>query len=846
MIGIDMQVIYQPPLGWGFTIGLLAVAMGVTVWGYVRIKRQAAWWQRGCLVMARLGALGILGYVLAGPSIEEQPVNQQYQAVQVVMLVDTSASMGERDVALATGSQQVISRWEAVRDRWLATRFLQQLAEATSDVRVYGFDHGLKRLSIEEAQGLEPTGKQTNLFGALDRFCGSGQQSSDGSRVTQINEGRPAVVVLLSDGHDTQLGQDPQVLSSLQRAGCPVMTVPVGVSKSVADIQVSAWAQADFVMQGQSTWVHAVVAHRGYDQQQVQVDLLEEGQVIQTQTLAFNGQASLPVRFQVTPQNQLEQGISLQTYRVVARLAPPAPLSSENNPLASRAKASGGASGGASGVEGGENGVEGGASGGGFGSEAEVENNQRWVFIQVSQKPIRVALFEGQPYWDTKYLAQVLGQDAQVELTAVYALGEHRTVTVHSRHDVMGDEGPGDTNQQFSVDQIDQAWLNRFDVVVLGHSVQRFFGGDRAKMLVDYVRVRGGSLVQARGRAFDLTTPQGQRAQALIEPIEPVRWGNQAIARPRLQVSKQALGHPLIGLDGLGLADTVLAQLPNLLAATRVQAEKSAAVVLLQLRESTAGHDAHNEPAKDNSMPALVYQQVGQGRVLTVASQGLWQWALLPNSARNLDWVYPLFWAKAIRWLATGGQFLPGQSVSLHLSPLAVKPGQPVQATIATRYLEHKSFEPQLKVTGPNGQVQAVGLARASEQSSKYAGTFTPHRPGVYRVELETMGGMASGQANSDWDLNIGHKRLAVYDRSAEKLDPSAQPALLASISQATGGQCWGLGETDRLLDYVRQTHQARVADPRYRYVFNQPWVFGAIAGLLGIEWIGRRRSGLV
>src|SRR5690606_25356870 len=59
-------------------------------------------------------------------------------------------------------------------------------------------------------------------------------------------------------------------------------------------------------------------------------------------------------------------------------------------------------------------------------------NNSRWVFLQVSTDRIKVAMFEGEPYWDTKFLARVLREDPQVELTSIYSLASGRVVTVQS------------------------------------------------------------------------------------------------------------------------------------------------------------------------------------------------------------------------------------------------------------------------------------------------------------------------------------------------------------------------------------------------------------------------------
>ncbi len=41
-------------------------------------------------------------------------------------------------------------------------------------------------------------------------------------------------------------------------------------------------------------------------------------------------------------------------------------------------------------------------------NEAELANNQQTVFCEVMKRRIRVLVLEGQPFWDTKFLAESL------------------------------------------------------------------------------------------------------------------------------------------------------------------------------------------------------------------------------------------------------------------------------------------------------------------------------------------------------------------------------------------------------------------------------------------------------
>src|SRR5690606_714702 len=101
------------------------------------------------------------------------------------------------------------------------------------------------------------------------------------------------------------------------------------------------------------------------------------------------------------------------------------------------------------------------------------------------------------------------------------------------------------------------------------------------------------------------------------------------------------------------------------------------------------------------------------------------------------DSVFQHFWSRAIHWLAAGDEFLPGQSVALNVSSLAIEPDEPVTLEVATRYVEADTFTPTITVTGPDGESTSLSPTRMSAQHSRYTATFQPTVAGVYEVTLD-------------------------------------------------------------------------------------------------------------
>lgn len=812
---------FRPPLGFGIALLAVVVAAAAAVWSYGRAsgaQRDMGW---NLLRPMRLAVLIVLAWMLAGPSdqVSQDSIIHKNSAGPLLLLVDTSASMNEQDVSvprLADPAQpQRISRWQAVVQTWLSPTSLSNLRDEGWNVQLFGFDEQLRVLDPNEVGSLTAmSGQRTNLFEALDQSL-----DSYGERGSRTNESHAAsgLIVLLSDGHDSSQLADWRVLEKLKQSGWPVVAVSVGTTRNTSDIALHAWADVDRLLENQSTWIDTVVTQTGFGDREAQVELRHEQKLIASKQIRFGGRSSVQVRFQVTPELLHGQPVAVHGYKLTAQVVSNHLEGESNDP---------------------------------DDGESFTDNNSRWVFVKVSGDRIKVALFEGQPHWDTKYLAAILRQDPQVELTAVYRIGSDRSIVIANNElqnpaqkDLGVGEGVAENFFSQGLTTPDQATLNHYDVVVLGKGVEPFFGGQQAKLLVDYVTQRGGALVLARGQPFGDESEQGLLAQEILSAISPVQWGSQTVGQLRLRVTKAGQTNPLTQFDSLGDTDTVLTHLPDIIAATRIKAEKAASVVLIRQQSlHSQSRPSENSPDGPQNMAAVAYQHVGFGRVFAVLGEGFWRWSFLPSRLEAYDSVYALFWTRVIRWLKGDEPFLPVRSVSLFQSKFSSHPGEPVTVTAITRYVQDDSVQPHLIVTAPSGHRQRLGMSPLSEERSQYTAAVTPTESGVYHLRLE----WTRQDTTVISDLPIRTSRLAVYDPSLERLDTSARPDVLATISQATGGRSIELDQREQLVAFGRELQSARRSTAQIRYVFDQPWLLVLMVSLLGLEWFVRRRRGLL
>jgi len=156
--------------------------------------------------------------------------------------------------------------------------------------------------------------------------------------------------------------------------------------------------------------------------------------------------------------------------------------------------------------------------------------------------------------------------------------------------------------------------------------------------------------------------------------------------------------------------------------------------------------------------------------------------------------------------------------------------------------LEMQRVEPGLgqplsrsgEISGPGGSLRPI--------------TFTPGGPGAYTSIFASPGPgrwQVSVRASKDGrELGRARSEFAVDRWTLEALRPQPDSAAMAAIAAASGGRfgraidaaAWARG-----LD-TRQLVRNRTASAR---LWESPWLFALVVGMLSAEWAWRRRRGL-
>jgi hypothetical protein len=272
------------------------------------------------------------------------------------------------------------------------------------------------------------------------------------------------------------------------------------------------------------------------------------------------------------------------------------------------------------------------------------------------------------------------------------------------------------------------------------------------------------------------------------------------------------------------------ARLPGFTLLAPVESGKPAALVLARATIGNKGGPATQGP------PALVTVPYGRGTVAAVLGEGTWQWSLLAPDKQDLTGFYDAFWSNLVRWLALGGDFSPGEQVSLRLSRTSARLGDELTIDVAYKHTPAGGAHPRLELTDTTGATREVALAPLPGRDPRYRATYRPAAAGVYQVALLAPGMTPDRQG----------RKFSVYEVNLERLQASAVHAPLMALAAETGGAYFEAHQADELAQRLSRHRASLQVPPQLEYIWDQWWVMLGVLLWAGSEWLFRRAAGMI
>ncbi|MDB6109887.1 MAG: hypothetical protein JWR69_1637 [Pedosphaera sp.] len=729
----NSSLVFDPilPVPLVILVGLVLVTL--TVLAYIKVGSRAGGWKNGILTAFRLlGILMVLLVLLQPSRLEKIPPPDKPRLTLVA--VDTSHSMEQTDVDKAS--------------RLAAAKNLLQEADLIPRNGIIK-DPALRMFEFSgDAAPVPGSVMDLTAKGGTTRF-----HHSISSMLNSLgaNEGAKALIVL-TDGHDFELVNPAKTAVLARSRQVPIYAVPLGQQGQVRDVAVHITSYQPYCYVKQKARISAMLRLIGCEYEDIQVELLRQNQVIQTQRLSVEESTQLPVQFEVS-----EKDVGQYEYEI--RVVP-------------------------------------------LPGEVDKENNSAITYLNVIDQQIQVLMLEGSPYWDTTFLQRSLMRNDKIELDSIVQYAPQKARLIRKK--------PGQEELKVPTTA---AEFNRYDVIILGRSVDKLLNRDQLVLLEDYVKNRGGMVIFSRGRAFE-----GELAK---NDLEPVVWDDTINEKVRLQVGRE--GQSVAPLRLLAEQSGGLDSVPELIAGRNVVEKKPLTATLASAQGANGGAP----------VPGIVQRRFGQGQVVSVGVDGLWRWAFNAK-IEGVNTLFDRFWDQMVLWLMAGRDFLPNQQFSLRTSSANILLGEKAYFRVVMRSPDLKTKEMPIVFYQGEREVGRTTLnAVPGQDANRLLGEFLPEKPGKFRASVHFPDGTTQ------------ETRFIVYEENQEQTEVATDVGYLKRLCESSGGRLLAPGELAKLNAELRNEKQETTPKTRLRTVWDRTWFFYLIGVLFGIDWYLRRRWGL-
>ena len=771
---------------------LALVVFGI---GVVLVVRAYGLRPRGRLLAAALCKLllwALLAAMLGDPLRVRQVARKD--ANEVVVAVD--ASMRLQVPAELSGPPM----GEQVREALQTGQPWMEAIEETFRLRLV--EAGDRLRAVREASELRFESTQAEPLRAVKSLRGAGVARS------------VAAVVLITDGHakDAVLAEDLAA-----EPGAAVFPVLVRGAQSPVDLAITEVRVAQTPFEDTPVTLSVTVKALGWKGRGWQLVVLDEAGKVQAQTQQQVGreEETATARLRLSG---VKPGVSFFKVRLGAATLSSQELASDGWRERSQ--------------------------------EVTLLNNERLVAVDRGTGPFRVLYVAGRPNWEHKFLRRALAADAEIQLPALIRIAkrepkfEWRGRTGESSNPLF--RGFGD---QEEVQRYDQPVLIRLDTMdaeelrdgfpkapedffatyralVMDDVEADFFSVEQQRLIEKFVSERGGSLIMLGGQE---SYREGGYEHTVVGRMLPVYLDRATMEAPvadgRWNLTREGWLEPWLRLRaGNAEEETRLASMPGFFAMNRVTSIKPGAALLATVSEA------------EGSVPALVTQRFGNGRVTALLVADAWRWGMRDEESRaDME----KFWRQLFRWSVVDVpdrvdlQIGEAEAGGERVKKLAVR-----ARDTAFRPLDDALVRLEVRREG------AEPVVLQAEPSLKEAGLFEAEwvmpGAGAFRVETQVELPMESGPSEKLAVKVGGWAHDPVAEVTADLLPPTDWMALVA---EKTGGQVLRLEGLNDLPERLRGLN-APVMERRVEPLWHSGGVFALLLGLLVAEWMLRRRSG--
>lgn len=445
------------------------------------------------------------------------------------------------------------------------------------------------------------------------------------------------------------------------------------------------------------------------------------------------------------------------------------------------------------------------------------ENNQQESLVEVRSEPHKILYFEGEPRHEVKFMRMAIQNDPQLQLVLLQRVADNKfyRVGVDSGQELIAGF-PRTREELFS-----------YHGLILGSVEAGYFSREQLQLISEFVSERGGSLLMLGGRRSFSEGGYGGTllADALPVELEVERTGQSYFNEVQVSRTQSGALHPVLRLvEDADSSEVRWSTLPALSTFNQVTRTKPGATTLL----------AGTGPGVPAGQVVLAYQRYGRGLSIALPVQDTWIWQMHADIPLE-DQTHETFWGQMLRWMVN--EVPDPLTFTTSAEPAAV--GSPVTIRADLRdaaFHGVNNAAVHALIEGPDGSAREIQLEWSAQRDGEYRGTFVPEVPGLHQLRVDALRG--------DSLVGSGRLGLAAMEDEGEYFSAQMRAPLLRRVADETGGRFYNLDSVSRLPEEIRYSGQGVTEMERYD-LWDMPVIFFLLIGLVGAEWVYRRKRGL-
>jgi hypothetical protein len=430
-----------------------------------------------------------------------------------------------------------------------------------------------------------------------------------------------------------------------------------------------------------------------------------------------------------------------------------------------------------------------------FAGEEAVANNSMAFSLKVIKGRIRVCLVAPHPTWDFAFARRSLDEDPNIDVSAVFTASGLPAVDMEG---VLGDLS------QVTAD---------IDVLAVFRGASL---GGKIDDLRQFVRDGGGLLLVSA----DPSTRVWEEASPLV--VSPASRGEALMCSPR--AAETGAGHEImkVGTGGHGLDWSGLPPVPI---DGSVEGHRDESTVVVS---GVSG---------DKVLPLVTVMRYGLGRVVAFSAFDLWRWDLVPKGFGSETAAFSELLLNSIGWLTERDEI---KRLALSVSKDTYLWGEPadISARVADENLKAvggASLEGEVRDAVSGKVLRSFAMIDRGGGSHSARVDLLP--PSRYTARVTARLG---GEVYAEERLEF-----TVDERGLEDENADGDRLALEQIAAATGGSVYRLDDSDRLADELNPGSMIVRSLKEFRLRLTL-WSFLALVGILGVEWLVRKRKMLI